>query len=319
MNAEFKTRLKFRIVALTAFLAVPFCMAGYLWGSTPPWGAAWFTYFVIAHVVVGYLFVAGNWSWVGYPLRWEFPLLVLYAAYNSAGPRGLLLSAVTFGVLTALPAAYYRVTSPRTGAVDFTFPLRNGIFYVAHGGQASFMNRHNTVPSQKYALDILRLKGFLLTRASRLYSPNLGDYYTYGAAVSSPCDGVVTHVTDIFPDLVPPLADRANPLGNHVIIQVGNAAIYVGLAHLQHGSIAVRVGDQVSAGRTIARAGNSGNSTEPHLHIQAKKGGDPDLLLDGKGLPMLFDGQFLLRNDLVRPKAVVDLPDDPTERIKREL
>jgi murein DD-endopeptidase MepM/ murein hydrolase activator NlpD len=45
--------------------------------------------------------------------------------------------------------------------------------------------------------------------------------------------------------------------------------------------------------------GNSGNTTEPHLHIHASKSGTPDNLTSGIGLPILFNERFLVRNDIV--------------------
>ena len=72
------------------------------------------------------------------------------------------------------------------------------------------------------------------------------------------------------------------------------------LAHLQRGSVQVKAGDNVRTGQPIARVGNSGNLSEPHLHIHAVKAGSAASLLAGEGLLMLFDGRFLVRNQVVR-------------------
>lgn len=69
-----------------------------------------------------------------------------------------------------------------------------------------------------------------------------------------------------------------------------NAHIY--LAHMQKGSVKLTSGDRVEVGETIGKVGNSGNTTEPHLHIHAE--------IDGEGVPILFDGKFLVRNSLVK-------------------
>jgi murein DD-endopeptidase MepM/ murein hydrolase activator NlpD len=66
------------------------------------------------------------------------------------------------------------------------------------------------------------------------------------------------------------------------------------------GSVLVRPGDRVQAGQPLACVGNSGNTTEPHLHIHAKRGDKPDSILDGEGMPMRFGGRWLIRNSVVR-------------------
>ncbi|MEZ7171746.1 M23 family metallopeptidase [Sporosarcina sp. OR05] len=64
------------------------------------------------------------------------------------------------------------------------------------------------------------------------------------------------------------------------------------MAHMKEGSVAVAKGDTVTTGQLLGKVGNSGNTSEPHLHIHAE--------LDGKGVPLTFDGRFLVRNQLVK-------------------
>lgn len=75
-------------------------------------------------------------------------------------------------------------------------------------------------------------------------------------------------------------------LGNHVTIR-SERGVFAVVGHLQRGSLAVRVGDLVCAGQQIARCGNSGNSTEPHVHAQLMDRASP---WTGQGVPMAFDG-----------------------------
>lgn len=56
--------------------------------------------------------------------------------------------------------------------------------------------------------------------------------------------------------------------GNHVMIRTRSGAV-VAICHMQPGSLEVDVGRRVRAGDALGRCGNSGNSTEPHVHIQA--------------------------------------------------
>ncbi len=72
--------------------------------------------------------------------------------------------------------------------------------------------------------------------------------------------------------------------GNHVFIRATQGG-YVGLVHLQQGSVRVSPGDRLSAGDPLGNCGNSGNSTQPHLHIQALDGLD---LETASGLPLRF-------------------------------
>jgi hypothetical protein len=90
--------------------------------------------------------------------------------------------------------------------------------------------------------------------------------------------------------------------GNHVIIDVGAGGPYVLLAHLQQNSLQVQVGQQVRLGDQVARCGNSGNSTEPHVHLQVT---DSITWSSARGLPFTFtreDGSaWLPRNaEIVR-------------------
>jgi murein DD-endopeptidase MepM/ murein hydrolase activator NlpD len=74
--------------------------------------------------------------------------------------------------------------------------------------------------------------------------------------------------------------------GNHVVLDLGDG-VFAAYAHLQRGSLAVRPGDRVRAGQPIARCGNSGNSSEPHLHFQLMDGPDADTAV---GVPFRWRG-----------------------------
>ncbi|MFJ9666649.1 M23 family metallopeptidase [Streptomyces sp. NPDC101219] len=84
-------------------------------------------------------------------------------------------------------------------------------------------------------------------------------------------------------------------LGNHLVLDLGDGT-YAAYAHLRRGSLAVREGDTVRAGQVVARCGNSGNSTEPHLHFQLQDGPDPDT---ARGIPFTWRGIGVPRNNEV--------------------
>ncbi|WP_336923327.1 M23 family metallopeptidase [Streptomyces sp. JWR5-1] len=62
-------------------------------------------------------------------------------------------------------------------------------------------------------------------------------------------------------------------VGNHVVVDLGDG-VYALAAHLRRGSAAVAVGDRVGVGDVLGRCGNSGNSSEPHVHFQLMTGPD---------------------------------------------
>lgn len=106
---------------------------------------------------------------------------------------------------------------------------------------------------------------------------------------------VVTAV-DGLPDHDPPATDTVNLAGNHVVIECQSVA--VALAHLQSGSVAVGAGDAVTTGQPVGLVGNSGNTSEPHLHIHAVRASSGSIL-EGEGVPLLFEERFPVRNTLL--------------------
>ncbi len=112
----------------------------------------------------------------------------------------------------------------------------------------------------------------------------------FGRRITAPAPGMVVAVHDTEPDHesfrgIPSIryaltqrqrvgAGWRGLAGNHVIIEVSSGA-FVALCHLQYGSIHVSVGQSVAVGDELGRCGNSGNSTEPHVHVQAMDGADP--------------------------------------------
>ncbi len=86
--------------------------------------------------------------------------------------------------------------------------------------------------------------------------------------------------------IVRELLGAGRVVGNHIVIDMGDHR-YAMYAHLQRHSAMVRPGDRVAAGQQIARCGNSGNSTEPHLHFQIMDRSRPTF---AAGLPFEFDG-----------------------------
>jgi hypothetical protein len=258
---------------------------------------------------IGYIFFSGMWSWISYYLR--YLLLVLYViiailSYNKVkdlqfaqfGGNKKWRPLINYGFSLLVSLVLFGLTLHgqfnRGKAVNLKLPLDNGRFYVAQGGSNIVLNAHRPNESQQFAVDILELNKFGW-RASGIYPSNLTQYEIFGQSVISPCDGRVTASVDKFEDLIPPNRDQDHPAGNHVILRCQGIKLL--LAHLQEGSVAVDVGENVEAGRLIGQVGNSGNTTEPHLHIHAVK--DPSAsVFEGDAVPLLLMDQFPNRNTL---------------------
>jgi murein DD-endopeptidase MepM/ murein hydrolase activator NlpD len=112
-------------------------------------------------------------------------------------------------------------------------------------------------------------------------------YYAFGHDALAVADGVVAAVLDGIPNNVPGIDSRAQPItlanvgGNFVQLDVGGG-LYAFYAHLQPGSLRVKVGDKVRRGQVIGLVGNTGNSTEPHLHFHVSNSPEP---LGAEGFP----------------------------------
>ncbi|MBA2394013.1 MAG: M23 family metallopeptidase [Ktedonobacteraceae bacterium] len=185
----------------------------------------------------------------------------------------------------------------REPTLHLPFPLRSGCYAVGHGGSSKMINYHAANTAQHYANDILKLNRWG-TRARGIYPRQLDAYYIFGDIVYSPCDGLIVSALDGLADLVPSEMDPTHAAGNHVIIMYQDRKIL--LAHLQQNSVLVRAGQQVREGQPIGKVGNSGNTSEPHLHIHAEYGGSSDRFGDGVGVPILFTEKgFLKRNDIL--------------------
>ena len=176
---------------------------------------------------------------------------------------------------------------PSEEPIQLSFPLKNGIYYISAGGSTDIINYHNIYAPERYAHDIFKLNiyGF---RAQGIYPSHLFKYEIFGDTIFSPCNGLVITAIDSFKDKSPPEVGKLTE-GNEIYIR--DKDVIVNMSHLMQGSLMVNKGDTVVIGQPIACVGNSGRSSEPHLHIQAQK--------NNLGIPMEFDGRFLVRNSLV--------------------
>lgn len=154
--------------------------------------------------------------------------------------------------------------------------------------------------AQRYAIDWEQLSA-----ENTIYSGdkfNVESYVCYGKEVISIADGTVTQAVDNLPNQVPgKLPDQITPAqadGNHVVVKIGPRQ-YALYAHLKPGSVTVKTGQKVTKGQVLGKVGNSGNTSEPHLHFHLMDGPSP---LGSNGIPYLLD-QFDLRGHIKSTEA----------------
>lgn len=189
----------------------------------------------------------------------------------------------------------------------FHLPVK-GTWWVLWGGRTVAENRHAALTNQRFAMDLLIEHGGTSHRGD---GKLLGDYYCWGQEVLAPADGVVVSAVDQFMDQLPS-GDKEHPAGNAVVLNHGGGEFSL-LAHLQKGSVAVKPLQQVRQGQLVGRCGCTGNSSEPHLHVQAMNGPD---LATAESLPMPFidilvDGKAVARAELIRGQMVSPAPPHP--------
>ena len=133
----------------------------------------------------------------------------------------------------------------------------------------------------------------------------------FGRPVLAPVHGLVVGVHDTAPDhqafrglpsVGYALTQRRRAAagwvalaGNHVMIQTRDGLV-IAVCHLQHRSVQVRLGQSVRVGDPLAHCGNSGNSTEPHVHLQAIDRLD---VLHAAAVPISFGGRLPRNGDII--------------------
>jgi hypothetical protein len=177
-------------------------------------------------------------------------------------------------------------------AIEISSPLRGDHWLAGNGPANTSGHRRALLPidghaaiAQRFAIDWVRLRD-----DGKTFHDDEKDnknYFAYGTEALAVADGVVTEVKDGIPENIPGIDSRAVPItletvgGNHVILNIGGGhfAFY---AHLQPGSLRVKLGEKVRRGQVLGLVGNSGNSTEPHLHFHIENASSP---LGAEGLP----------------------------------
>lgn len=247
-----------------------------------PWA---FTSYYLRYILLGIFAIACCYSY----WRTTYGTLLVHACNISSRAPSLFLLLLFFWLnLSAVSPHFYRSDS-----FSVSFPLASGSYYVLQGGQSFATNPFHVLADSGHALDIVELNAFG-NRANGIAPRELTDYRIFGEQLRSPCAGSIRRVRDGLPDNRPGEPDVESPEGNFIVLSCSGVDVL--LAHLQRDSIRVRTGQRVAQGDLLARVGSSGNSMEPHLHIEAKR--------NSKGIGLVFDERVLSTNSVVRDDRV---------------
>lgn len=204
-----------------------------------------------------------------------------------------------------------------TGTIDLEYPFEGR--WLVQNSPADRVPSHGTRRfATSYAIDFVPVgsdgRSAPVTLATLVQPEPAGRFPGFGREILAPAAGVVVGVHDAEPDHAARRgiasigyaltqgrrvrAGWAALAGNYVLVEHG--AVVVALCHLQRGSVQVRPGQQVQVGEPVARCGNSGNSTQPHLHLQAMDGHDP---LRSAAVPVIFRGVVPRAGDIVAART----------------
>lgn len=191
-------------------------------------------------------------------------------------------------------------------AVPLDLPFRGGRWLIQNSPANRVPSHGTNAFGSSHAIDFVPVdeRGRSAPRSLRslIRSEPPEVFVGFGRPVLSPRSGAVVLAHDGEPDhearrsqltLLPYMLTqgrrvRAGPAaiaGNHVVVSISPTGPFVLLAHLRRGSVQVSVGESVSAGQQLAECGNSGNSTEPHVHVQVSDSTD---WTRANGIPLAF-------------------------------
>ena len=168
---------------------------------------------------------------------------------------------------------------------EYILPF-SGKWTVANGGITKKLSHSWCIPSQRYGYDFI-----VLDSEGKSYKGDnkiCENYFCYDKEIIAPADGEVVKLVkkykDSYVDGKNAYCNANDMRGNYIIIKHNNNE-YSLIAHIKQNSIIHNIGDKVKQGEIIAKCGNSGNSSEPHIHFQLQLGQN---FFTAVGLPICF-------------------------------
>ncbi len=186
--------------------------------------------------------------------------------------------------LKPVPRADGPGPDPRAGyrlRASLRLPM-DGEWWVFWGGATVAENYHVAHREQRHAYDLVVRRNLSTHRGAGRQN---SDYHAFGQKILAPAAGKVITALDGIVDNNPGNMNTAQIYGNHVVIDLGHSEFAV-LCHLKQGSVAVKPGAAVRHGQLLGLCGNSGNSSEAHLHFHVQD--VPKLGAGATGLPAPF-------------------------------
>jgi hypothetical protein len=222
---------------------------------------------------------------VSFPQGAKLPQRLTHRLVISQRPPSSVVATTYLAAPTSVSRRPALVVAPPLRGPDWV--VGNGCCAEATSHRASVLAINGGLHAgERFAIDFFQIapSGFLAEGPRE----DLSSYPYFGDEVLSATAGRVVTAVDGLPDVpvslsLPPIS-AAEAGGNHVVVALGHHR-FAFYAHLQPGSVRVRVGDRVSVGETLGLLGNSGNSNAPHLHFQLMNGPIP---LGSNGIPFRF-------------------------------
>ena len=192
-----------------------------------------------------------------------------YASYKTTFERGIFALNISLDKNSKINGLFVKpfkegnLPKLERNQTKFILPFK-GEWTVFWGGDTKELNYHIENEAQKGAFDIV------ITDENGKSYKNSGekneDYYAFEKELIAPCDAEVVIVVDGIKDNKPGEMNSYFILGNTVILKTDNDE-YLLFAHFKQNSIVVKQGENVEKGELLGLCGNSGNSSEPHLHF----------------------------------------------------
>ncbi|MCI2229950.1 peptidoglycan DD-metalloendopeptidase family protein [Polaribacter sp. MSW13] len=183
---------------------------------------------------------------------------------------------------------------PKVSLSKLSLPF-DSVWYTHWGGNTYENNYHIKSIQQQGAFDFSIKNNKGKTYKNKGF--NNSDYFSWGRNILSPCDGVIIETVDGIKDNNPREINNNSPKGNYILMKckkIDNEFIL--MSHFMKGSLRVKKGDKVLRKELIAKCGNSGRTTEPHLHFHIQ-----NTTVDSTSIGLIakFDSIYLNRKEKI--------------------